>query len=59
MLYDLCVEWGAKVIFGMQEELEAWNRGWDFYHASYVAAGLAWQNIMYTIEYTSLKLGLT
>jgi hypothetical protein len=45
MLYNLCVEWGAKVIFGMHEELEARNQGWDFYRASYVAAGLAWQNI--------------
>ena len=45
MVYDLCVEWGAKVIFGMHEELEVRSRGWDIYHASYMAEELAWQNI--------------
>jgi|SRR5882762_769780 len=45
MVYDLCVEWGAKVVFGMHEELESRGRGWDFYRASYVAKRLAWQNI--------------
>jgi len=45
MLYDLCVEWGVKVIFGMHEELESRNQGWDFYQTSYMAEGLAWQII--------------
>jgi len=45
MVYELCVEWGAKVIFGMHEELELRSRGWDIYHASYIAEELAWQNV--------------
>ena len=45
-VYDLCIEWGAKVIFGVHQELEARNRGWNFYQASYVAGDLAWQNII-------------
>jgi hypothetical protein len=44
-VYNLCIEWGAKVIFGMHGELEARNQGWDFYHASYAAKELAWQNV--------------
>jgi hypothetical protein len=45
MVYELCVEWGARVIFGMHEELEVRSRGWDIYHASYMAEELTWQNI--------------
>jgi hypothetical protein len=45
IVYELCVEWGAKVIFGMHEELEVRSRGWDVYHSSYMAEGLAWQNV--------------
>jgi hypothetical protein len=44
IVYDLCLEWGAKVIFGMHEELESRNQGWDFYRASYEAKRFAWQN---------------
>jgi hypothetical protein len=46
VVYKLCVEWGAKVIFGMHEELEVRSRGWDIYHASYMAEELAWQNVI-------------
>jgi len=35
--YDLCVEWGAKVIFGMHEELEVRSRGWG--HLSCILYG--------------------
>jgi len=45
MVYELCVEWGARVIFGMHEELEVRSRGWDIYHASYMVEELTWQNI--------------
>ena len=45
ILYDLCVEWGAKMIFSMHEELEVRSRGWDIYHTSYMAKELAWQNV--------------
>jgi len=41
ILYQLCVEWGAKTIFGMHEELEVRSRGWDIYHTSYMVKGLA------------------
>ena len=44
-VYELCIEWGAKVILGMHQELQARNKGYNFYQASYVAGDLAWQNV--------------
>jgi hypothetical protein len=45
MAYDLCMEWGAKIVFGLYDELQSRSRGWVTYKALYAAEGLAWQNI--------------
>jgi hypothetical protein len=45
MAYDLCMEWGAKIVFGLHDELQSRSRGWVTYKALYAAEGLEWQNI--------------
>jgi len=45
MAYDLCMEWGAKIVFGLYDELQSRSQGWVTYKALYAAEGLAWQNI--------------
>jgi hypothetical protein len=45
MAHDLCMEWGAKIVFGLHDELQSRSQGWVTYNALYAAEGLAWQNI--------------